>query len=76
MFYKINGNEIEMCGQNGVLKDGTAISNMPKYFERTPNVAAENGYYPLKEDDGSGAIKGYAVDCGMIKAVYESEEDI
>ena len=34
MFYKIEENEIKMCPQNGKLSDGTAISNLPKYFEK------------------------------------------
>lgn len=48
MFYKyINESSIKSCPQNGVLKDGRAISNLLLFFEQNPELAKENEYYPL-----------------------------
>ena len=76
MFYKVEENKIKMCPQNGELKDGTAISNLPKYFEKNTDIAAQNGYYPLEEtEDGAREPVGYAVKDGVICGIYESEEE-
>lgn len=48
MLYKlINEYSIKACPQNGVLKDGRAVSNLPLFFEQNPNLAKENEYYHL-----------------------------
>ena len=52
MLYKlINEYSVRRCPQNGVLKDGKAISNLPLFFEQNPDLAKENGYYPLTKSD-------------------------
>lgn len=74
MFYKIEENEIKMCPQNGKLSDGTAISNLPKYFEKNTDIAAQNGYYPLEEkEDETREFVGYTVKDGVICGIYENE---
>ena len=52
MLYKlINEYSIRRCPQNGVLNNGQAISNLPLFFEQNPDLAKENGYYPLTKSD-------------------------
>lgn len=50
MFYKIIENKLHRCPENGILNNGTAVSNLPKYFALNPDIAAENGYYRLSGD--------------------------
>ena len=52
MLYKlINEYSVRRCPQNGVLTNGQAISNLPLFFEQNPDLAKENGYYPLTKSD-------------------------
>ena len=50
MFYKIIENKLHRCPENGILFNGTAVSNLHKYFALNPDIAAENGYYRLSSD--------------------------
>lgn len=74
MFYKLIDGKIKSCPQNGILNDGTAISNLPKFFENNIEIANENGFYVLDELEPTAQPIGYKLENNTIKAVYESEE--
>ncbi len=79
MFYKIVDNSLEKCPKNGVLNDGTAISNMPLYFEVFEDEANKNGYYKLSvgiDDSTLNEKKGtYFLDNGFINFKEGDEEN-
>ena len=60
----------------GRLVDGTAVSNLPTYFNDNPDVAKENGYYPLRKTEcpGENYIPVYTMGDNVI--IESWEEDV
>lgn len=78
MFYKIIENKLHRCPENGILNNGTAVSNLPKYFALNPDIAVENGYYRLRGDISDinvneGVKIQYCIADGFINIKEESE---
>ena len=71
MFYKyINENYIQPCPKNG-RANGRAISNLPRYFTKNPEVAKAEGYKELILVDGPE----YDVYTQYLTYEYENTEE-
>lgn len=50
-FGKIINNNVHLCPKNGYV-NGIAISNLNIYFNTHPEIAKQEGYYPIVELEG------------------------
>lgn len=72
MLYKfINETRVQKCPKNGIV-EGRAISNLPRYFEIHPELAAQEGYKPLVSDD----VPPHDENTQFVVAYYEDGETI
>lgn len=66
----INDERIKYLPINGLLSSGEAISNLPKYFESNPDIAAIEGWKELIKED----IPEYDSEKQYVKSTYRIED--
>lgn len=72
MFYKfISENSIRACPMSGYV-NGRAISNLPRYLEKNPEIAKAEGYKPLVVSEKPA----FDNETQYVTVIYEDTTDV